>query len=181
MHERDKEVKNTITQQQSEIDRLSREQQTLKASSLSLARRLREQNDARTEEEQEIFEKFKDRFEGEQLTLAHLDAEVSGATERLALLHTANPNILREFEQRARDIDQLLHGMATVDGELQRLGQEIGTIRGQWEPQLTTLVEKISDAFSLNFDQIGCAGQVRVHKDEEDYGKWAIIIEVKFR
>jgi hypothetical protein len=42
------------------------------------------------------------------------------------------------------------------------------------------LISQINDAFSYNFEQISCAGEVGVHKDE-DFEKWAIEIKVKFR
>ena len=58
---------------------------------------------------------------------------------------------------------------------------DIDRIRAKWEPELDQLVALISDAFFHNFAQIGCAGQVGVHKDDEDFGQWAIRIEVKFR
>lgn len=49
-----------------------------------------------------------------------------------------------------------------------------------WQPALEKLVTSIGKKFSAAFDRIGCAGEIRIHEDE-DYEKWAIDIMVKFR
>ena len=64
--------------------------------------------------------------------------------------------------------------------DLQKMEAKITRIRDQWEPRLDELIGKINDAFSYNFAQISCAGEVGVNKDE-DFDKWAIEIKVKFR
>jgi chromosome segregation ATPase len=67
-----------------------------------------------------------------------------------------------------------------TEASLETIAQNVMKIRGKWEPKLDTLIAKISDAFSYNFEQIGCAGEVNVHKDD-DFDQWAIQIKVKFR
>lgn len=41
-------------------------------------------------------------------------------------------------------------------------------------------MDSIGKKFGDAFDRIGCAGEIRIHEDE-DYDKWAIDIMVKFR
>ena len=60
------------------------------------------------------------------------------------------------------------------------MNDKIKEIRDVWEPKLDQLISEINDAFSYNFQQINCAGEVGVNKDV-DFDKWAIEIKVRFR
>ena len=113
-------------------------------------------------------------------TLEDIDGDIAAEKAKLELIHAADPGVLREFENRALQIDRLRRQKAEKDQELESIAEKIRTIRGRWEPMLDDLVSKINDAFSYNFEQINCAGEVGVHKDE-DFEKWAIEIKVKFR
>ncbi|KAF2404194.1 putative ABC/SMC5 protein [Trichodelitschia bisporula] len=115
------------------------------------------------------------------MTLDLLEAEILSTGERISLLSEGTPHILREYEARQEKIDRLAEKIASYEADLANLNAKIADIRSRWEPQLDALVAKISAAFSHNFEKIGCAGQVGVHKDPEDFAQWAIRIEVKFR
>ncbi len=99
---------------------------------------------------------------------------------KLELIHAANPNIIKEFERRASEIARLKRKMEGSQERLQELNGHIEELMGKWEPQLDELVSKINDAFAYNFEQISCAGEVRVHKDD-DFDLWAMDVMVKFR
>jgi chromosome segregation ATPase len=114
-------------------------------------------------------------------TLDHLDAEVSTTKGRLELLRVGNPLALEQYEDRARKIEQLKRKIESFEVDLEALSQEIQAIQEQWEPKLEEMVANISEAFSHNFERIGCAGQVSVRKHENDFKLWAIEIMVKFR
>jgi structural maintenance of chromosomes protein 5 len=114
-------------------------------------------------------------------TIDDLRAEIEGLTQRVGLLREGNPRTVEIFEKRQREIDKLEERVANFEADLERLNNDIAEVRAKWEPELDQVVAQISEAFSHNFAQIGCAGQVGVHKDEEDFSQWAIRIEVKFR
>ncbi|KAF9772016.1 hypothetical protein IL306_010332 [Fusarium sp. DS 682] len=116
----------------------------------------------------------------ENKTSQDIQDEIGGEEARLEMVHVANPNILREFEKRAEEIDRLTRKMAGSHEKLERLTQEINELKSKWEPRLDELVSKINDAFAYNFEQISCAGEVRVHKSE-DFDAWALDIMVRFR
>jgi chromosome segregation ATPase len=97
------------------------------------------------------------------------------------MVHGGNPQILQEFEKRASDIERAKRKLENIENELVELQQKIDEIRQKWEPELDQLIGQISDAFSENFEKINCAGQVEVYKEEDDFNKWAIQIQVKFR
>lgn len=106
------------------------------------------------------------------------DIETENA--KLDLIHAADPGLLRVFERRAQEIERLEAGSANKRAELEQLNDQIQELREVWEPALDEIIRRINDAFSYNFEQINCAGEVGVHKDE-DFDKWAIEVKVKFR
>ena len=134
-----------------------------------------------------------------------LENDIDTLRARLDTLHEGDPHLLKEFEDRGRKIERLKDELATSTAKMYELCQQIVGIRNTWEPEVDSLVEKISSAFSDLFARIGCAGSVEVHKpgggasndtgpvsnDEQDdeqaledgydYGEWAIQILVRFR
>lgn len=113
-------------------------------------------------------------------TLETMDAEIETENAKLDLIHAADPGVLQEFERRARDIERGQRDKAKRERQLDSLSQKIQDLKDTWEPAVDGIINKINDAFSYNFEQINCAGEVSVHKDE-DFDKWAIDIRVKFR
>ena len=116
----------------------------------------------------------------QDLTVDGLETEIKAEQSKLEFIHAGNPNAIRDFEKRQTEIDRLNERIRDTEKKLDRLNQHIRNIRGKWEPELDKLIAEISDAFSYNFQQIGCAGEISVHKDD-DFDLWAIQIKVKFR
>ncbi|KAF8477137.1 P-loop containing nucleoside triphosphate hydrolase protein [Kalaharituber pfeilii] len=123
---------------------------------------------------------YLDSITARNLTLEELDTEIDVIQGRLSLLHEGNPNAIREFEQREKEIEVLQKAIQEKLAKLDEFGKQIHEIREKWEPELDRVVRSISRAFSESFNKIGCAGEVRVHKVEE-FDKWEIQILVKFR
>ncbi|CAI6261297.1 unnamed protein product [Periconia digitata] len=109
-----------------------------------------------------------------------LDEEISRVMSRLELMSAGNPNAVKAFEKREEDIKSVEEALENSTQQLQATRDMIQEIRGKWEPRLDALANMISNGFAHNLHQIGCAGQVSVYKDE-DFGKWAIQIQVRFR
>lgn len=110
-----------------------------------------------------------------------LEIEIESEKARLELMHEGNGGVIREFEQRQKRIDSLKARLHEINHSLGELDEKIKEIREKWEPELDQLVGRISDSFSFNMQQISCAGEVGVFKDEDDFAQWAIQIQVKFR
>jgi chromosome segregation ATPase len=113
-------------------------------------------------------------------TVESLQMDIAAEESKLDFIHAGNPNAIKEYEKRQIDVDKLTTKIKESEASLTAIAEEIAKIRSKWEPELDTLIAKISDAFSFNFEQIGCAGEVNVHKDD-DFEQWAIQIKVKFR
>ncbi|KAF1991646.1 P-loop containing nucleoside triphosphate hydrolase protein [Aulographum hederae CBS 113979] len=127
-----------------------------------------------TDEEQEVFHEF------EKATMEDLAAEIESQNNRLAVLPGHEPGKLQEYKKRAKTIEKLEADVGRLDNALRSTGENIQELREKWEPELDALIGKISEAFSCNFQKIGCAGEVEVYKDE-DFDQWSIRIKVKFR
>ena len=113
-------------------------------------------------------------------TTEQLENEIQSEKARLELMHEGNGGVIREYEQRKKKIDALSARLEEIKNALSEFDDGIKELRDQWEPELDSLVEKISNSFSLNMEQISCAGEVGIYKDE-DFDQWAIQIRVKFR
>jgi structural maintenance of chromosomes protein 5 len=125
-------------------------------------------------------------------TMDRLEAEIDSERARLALTHGGNANVIKEFEDRERQIQRLKDKLSTFQESMADVDHAIKEIRDNWEPRLDALVQRISDAFSDSFARIGCAGQVAVDKLEDppgpngelggsEFDQWSIQIQVKFR
>lgn len=111
---------------------------------------------------------------------AEIGMDISAERANLELIHAANPNVIREFEKREQEIAKLTKKMDASNGKLATITQQLDDLMGKWEPKLDALVSKVNDALAYNFEQISCAGEVRVNKTE-DFDQWALDIMVKFR
>ena len=131
-----------------------------------------------------------------------LEADIDSEKARLELTQGGSSNVLKEFEERERQIHRLRHKLTEFETQLADYNYAINEVRGKWEPKLEALVKSISNAFSDSFARIGCAGQVSLDRAEEgsdqqqqqqqhregtsamggsDFDQWSIQIHVKFR
>ena len=163
-----------LQEKQQHLGRIMEDMQTQKAAgeaALDAAKELMEDGSSRAER---LHEMAKDK------TLEDLQNEVSAERAKLELTRVVDSGVLDEYRRRARDIEQLQASMSAHTAGFEDTNEQIAEIRGRWEPRLDELIGRINDAFSYNFEQINCAGEVSVHKDD-DFDKWAIDIRVKFR
>jgi chromosome segregation ATPase len=114
------------------------------------------------------------------LTVEALERDITAEEAKLEFIHATNPNAIRDFERRQLEVDKMKDRIGEADEKLEKLNRRITQTRSVWEPALDALISEISEAFSYNFEQIGCAGEVGIKKTE-DFDEWAIEIKVKFR
>ena len=128
---------------------------------------------------QQFIQKYNE--EHPDLSVQSLEEDIEAEKAKLELMHEGDGSIIVRFEERARKIDKIRSHVVRLEDGLAETGGKIEEIKSQWEPELDRLVELISDSFSYNMEQINCAGQVGVHKVENEFDEWAISIQVKFR
>ncbi|KAI1434802.1 P-loop containing nucleoside triphosphate hydrolase protein [Xylaria sp. CBS 124048] len=114
-------------------------------------------------------------------TVDDLDNEIIDEESKLEYVHAVDPSVLRQFLKRAQEIQSLTQQKEELTTKFESLSNQTQELRQKWEPRVDSLIAQISDAFAYNFEQINCAGQVDIYKDEEDFEQWAIEIKVKFR
>lgn len=169
------QIKTAVEALKARIKELADQKKNLSDEYRRIATRAQRNWNALTEEEREIVQEFSG-----LATLQDLNNEIEAVTARLELMADGNPQAVKEYENRERMIAQKEQVLTTIAENLESTRGKITDIRGRWEPRLDELVATISDGFSHNFAKIGCAGQVGVHKDE-DFEKWSIQIQVRFR
>ena len=174
LEERNKFVTETLDAKKKEVDEVNE----VVKETMEAAKRLRDVCHgifAQVDKEQEAWLKSQDDY-----TVEGLEAEISSEKARLELMHEGNGGVIREFEQRRRKIEGLTKTLNDYKEAKMELDQVISASQNEWEPKLDHLAQQISEAFSFNMQQINCAGEVGVWKDE-DFDQWAIQIRVKFR
>ena len=174
--ERKRSVKDLLTAKEIEVQEFTREVERSHATSKALLKKVQE---IMANDSDDTLRTFFMSLSPEQ-TVEELDSEIESEKARLELMHEGNGNTIREFEQRRRKIEALASRLAQIKTTLAEMEAGISTLRGKWEPELDGLVKRISDSFSYNMEQISCAGEVSIWKDD-DFEQWAIQIRVKFR
>ena len=169
------QIKNQLEGKRAEVEELSKTMHRAKAD----ARKAQGMVTSLRENADRHFAAFLDSYDAHQ-TMEQLEDEIESERSRLELSHEGDSNVIVQFEERERKIEKLREKLGRVNEALQEIGDKIGEVRRQWEPQLDELIKRISSSFSYNMAQISCNGEVEVHKDE-DYDLWAIIIYVRFR
>jgi chromosome segregation ATPase len=154
---------------------LEAEKKSLTAQYNRIITKVKQDMPSYTEEENEVIAEF-----SSLPTQDELNNEIETVTAKLGLMADGNPNAVKAYENREREIQRTEQRKEEIETGLQTTKNQITEIKEQWEPKVDELVEQISDGFSRNFDKIGCAGQVGVYKDE-DFENWSIQIQVRFR
>lgn len=129
-----------------------------------------------TPEETEILRKYKD-----LASVAELEDEIKSVNARLEMMSGGSERAVREFENREQQIQKTRESLEKHVADLEETQSKIKDIKDPFEEELDALIAKISDAFAHNFAQIGCAGEVSVYKDDDDFNAWSIQISVRFR
>ncbi|CAO2651146.1 Nn.00g094430.m01.CDS01 [Neocucurbitaria sp. VM-36] len=161
---------------QVEIQQLNQRNQTLRQEYERMVKNTQQDIESLTEEERDIIREYR-----ELPSLEALEQEVQAVSARLEMMAEGNPGAIRAYEKREDEMNKTREKLEQHSTKLEDAKQQILEIRAQWEPELDALIRKISDAFAHNFQQIGCAGEVTVYKDEEDFDNWSIQISVRFR
>ena len=175
LRERNSSVEELLVDQRRQVDSLAKETEALQRTARAL---LDKCTQLMTGVDDEL-RNFLAALPASQTT-EQLENEIESEKARLELMHEGNGGVIKEYEQRQKRIDALTTRLEQIKNALSELEDKIKEIRDQWEPELDSLIGKISNSFSLNMEQINCAGEVGVHKDE-DFDQWAIQIRVKFR
>ncbi|KAM0865515.1 hypothetical protein ACQ4PT_043219 [Festuca glaucescens] len=123
----------------------------------------------------------KEEFEKMPTTIEELEAAIQDTESEANSMLFLNQNVLQEYQNRQREIESISRKLEDDKVECERCCSEIETTKGKWLPTLRTLVFKINDTFSRNFQEMAVAGEVSLDERGLDFSQYGILIKVKFR
>ncbi|KAK4414494.1 Structural maintenance of chromosomes protein 5 [Sesamum alatum] len=141
---------------------------------LSVAKKHAESIAAITPELQQAFLKM-------PTTVEDLEAAIQDTITEANSILFLNHNILEEYESRQRKIEELTDKQEMDEKELNIRLDEINALKGSWLPTLRSLVTRINETFSRNFQEMAVAGEVSLDEHDTDFDQYGILIKVKFR
>lgn len=116
----------------------------------------------------------------ELLDLDRCLAEMRAEKSKLELAEGVRPEVIDQFRARQREIANMTSEINDLLELQSQTEAKITNTRSKWEPTLRRVISEVSRQFSLAFDQMGLAGELRIVTDP-DYEKWKLEIMVKFR
>ncbi|XP_057458150.1 structural maintenance of chromosomes protein 5-like [Lotus japonicus] len=114
-------------------------------------------------------------------TIEELEAAIQDTTAQANSILFVNHNILEQYEDRQRHIEDLAVKLEADKNESRRCLAELDNIKGKWLPTLRNLVAQINETFRCNFQEMAVAGEVSLEEHDMDFDKFGILIKVKFR
>lgn len=176
LEKENREILDKQKRKEAEITRLDQQYQAMRTEYQKMVKTTQQDIASLTEEQKAIIVEYR-----ELPSLEALEQEVQAVDARLEMMAEGNPGAIKAYEKREEEIIKTREKLQDHTSTLEAAKEQIMEIRQQWEPELDALIAKISEAFAYNFRQIGCAGEVAVNKDEEDFDNWSIQISVRFR
>lgn len=170
------QVLERLRARQVQLEELTAVRNDMKVSIRSEHVKVQEMIHSCTAEENEIIRSYKD-----LQSVAELDDEIQSVNARLEMMSAGDGSVVKTYENREVQIRKTQDSLESHATALQEVQANIAEIKGPFVEQLDELMNKISAAFAHNFEQIGCAGEVSVYKDEDDFNAWSIQISVRFR
>ncbi|ANB13563.1 DNA repair ATPase SMC5 [Sugiyamaella lignohabitans] len=90
-------------------------------------------------------------------------------------------DILQSRNRLQTSVTDLRSQASDLESATEKLDRSIQEIAKHWEPEVTKLIDEISDKFGEMFARIGCRGKVVLKKSSNLYEDWALEILVSFR
>jgi chromosome segregation ATPase len=84
----------------------------------------------------------------------------------------ANPDVVRQYEERKQDIETLQQKIDQIQGCREGRVEELERVRAPWEAQLEQYLSKVNALFCEYMQELGCAGKtmnVRNHAHHAFY------------
>lgn len=102
----------------------------------------------------------------------NMDAELQATVD--------NPEVIRQYEERKKEIQKLKDELQVLAENHQSEAEQLEAMAEGWENALDNISQKLNALFSVYMQQMGCQGEIRLHK-ESNYDQWGLEIQVRFR
>jgi len=110
----------------------------------------------------------------------NIETYLAEIKQRMDVLYQHDPTLIRQFEQRKRDIEQAEQELEVNHEELERRKKRLAEDKEKWLNGVRPIVTKMNRSFSEHMQAMGHRGAVEL-KEDEDYSKWAIDLLVAYR
>lgn len=145
------------------------------------AQKIREQNASYTDEQREVLSHLAGTYmDSNTLTEKNIREKIQLLEDERALMSTADQNSIETLKNKLYEIEVSERELPNLRNKKDQLDERIEKIYDQWEPELSSLVLKISKAFQKRFTTVASDGQVELAK-EQRFKDWKLQILVKFR
>mmetsp|Transcript_36858 Transcript_36858/g.82914 ORF Transcript_36858/g.82914 Transcript_36858/m.82914 type:complete len:386 (+) Transcript_36858:2215-3372(+) len=105
---------------------------------------------------------------------------------------TDNPHLLRQYEERKKEIALLEEQLESAGSEKERRLQDLSDKLENYQSRLTNIISQVNVKFSAYMSEVNCAGEIRLYKGGSEnsdndgrvrynFKDWGIEILVKFR
>lgn len=145
------------------------------------AQKVRQQSERYTEDDRTVLSSLAESYLLQQnLTEAFVQDKIRFLEDERSVMSTADQSAIAMLGQRLLEIKDLESQLPELELERGRLDTQIEDKRSQWEPELASIVMKISAAFQNKFTAVASDGQVELAKAER-FKDYKLQILVKFR
>lgn len=145
------------------------------------AQKIREQNASYTDEQREVLSHLAGTYmDSNTLTEKNIREKIQLLEDERALMSTADQSSIETLKNKLYEIEVSERELPNLRNKKDQLDERIEKIYDQWEPELSSLVLKISKAFQKRFTTVASDGQVELAK-EQRFKDWKLQILVKFR
>ncbi|WFC94953.1 Structural maintenance of chromosomes protein 5 [Malassezia brasiliensis] len=148
-----------------------------KEETLACKRRYEQQMDECDDAMREL---FREQYVDDTDSVDQLEMQLQSAQAALEIPWGVGANVVEAFRARKAQVAALQEAIRAARLEQAQVETAIQRVENRWLPALEALVSNINERFSAAFQRLGCAGEVRLTRDD-DYEKWGIDILVKFR
>lgn len=126
--------------------------------------------------------KYKEKFAELSNEIEDLRDQIRDFQGRIDCLVGVDPAVVREYEDRLKEIKIIENQMANDMLNLNNIELTIKDLHEQWYPQISKVVQDINRHFTDFFSKMGFAGEVElIRKEERDYADYGIEIRVQYR
>lgn len=109
-----------------------------------------------------------------------VDGVISILEARMEQIFNANPNVIREYEKRKKEIQEHAAELQRTQGRFDDKEAELNGQHAEWTNALGPMINALSSSFEENMQNMGHRGKVQLAQNE-DYAKWAIEMLVSYR
>jgi chromosome segregation ATPase len=121
-------------------------------------------------------EKFAQLPDTEELVQSQIDDKEG----RISLI-VLSTSVMREYTEREAQLATLRPQLASADDTHEKEVLQLESLHAKWLPLMQQITAKLNNSFATFMRELGCAGEVALQEDKDDYDKWQLQIRVTFR